>query len=90
MHGIVFHVLEMWADMAVPGDVPQAYSPGLVPRAISGSETMSAMDPRDKPGGMEVVKRLGLKTTQKGSILDLATNGGVKRRAVDPPIPPGR
>ena len=90
MHGVVFYVLEMWADMAVPGDVPQAYSPGLVPSAISVSETMSAMDPRDKPEGMEVVKRLGLKTTPKGSILDLAINDGVKRRAVDSPITPGR
>ena len=53
MHGVVFHVLEMGADMAVPGDVPQAYSPGLVPGAISGGETMSAMDPRVKPGGVE-------------------------------------
>ena len=53
MHGVVFRVLEMGADMAVPGDVPQAYSPGLVPGAISGGETMSAMDPRVKPGGVE-------------------------------------
>ena len=53
MHGVVFRVLEMRADMAVPGDVPQAYSPGLVPGAISGGETMSAMDPRVKPGGVE-------------------------------------
>ena len=90
MHGVVFRVLEMGADMAVPGDVPQAYSPGLVPGAISGGETMSAMDPRVKPGGVEDGARLGLKTASKGPILRTEPTGGDERRTVDPLSPPGR